>query len=162
MMTETDTRPAPSAAAVRTIATIEIKSLIPHRYPFLLVDTVEVVEENKRGIGTKCVTANEHFFEGHFPQQPIMPGVLIIEALAQTALVLLKASAEGPAKDKTAYFLGIDEAKFRNPVYPGSVLKLEIEVLKLGGRAGRFRGTARVGDKVAAEAEMSFVLGQKS
>jgi len=146
-------------ATTRTLTTVEIQNLIPHRYPFLLVDTVDVIEENKKAVGTKCVTANEEFFQGHFPGHPIMPGVLILEALAQTACVLLGQKMK--TENKLAFFLGIDSAKFRNPVEPGAVLKLHVEVLKLGGRAGKFRGEAFIGDKTAAEAEMAFVLADR-
>jgi 3-hydroxyacyl-[acyl-carrier-protein] dehydratase len=154
------TDPAPAAATpIKTLDVTAIQELIPHRFPFLLVDSVDILEEDKRAVGTKCVTMNEHFFQGHFPGHPIMPGVLIVEALAQAACVLLGGRLK--AENKLAFFLGIEEAKFRNPVTPGAVLKLHVEVLKLGGRAGRFKGEARVGDKVAAEASMSFVLAQK-
>lgn len=144
---------------LRTLDVVAIQDLIPHRHPFLLVDSVDVIEEDKLAVGTKCVTINEPFFQGHFPGHPIMPGVLIVEALAQTACVLLGGRLK--AENKLAFFLGIEEAKFRNPVTPGAVLKLHVEVLKLGGRAGRFKGEAKVGDKTAAEAAMSFVLAQR-
>lgn len=160
MTTETaENTAAAEAAPVKTIDTLGVRAAIPHRYPFLLVDRVDIMEENKRAVGTKCVTINEHFFQGHFPEQPIMPGVLVIEALAQTACVMLMST--GGFENKIAFFLGIEGAKFRNPVLPGSVLKLEVEVLKLGGRAGKFKGTARIDGKVATEAQMSFVLTDK-
>ncbi|PCI35159.1 MAG: 3-hydroxyacyl-[acyl-carrier-protein] dehydratase FabZ [Elusimicrobia bacterium] len=151
--TETD------AAPIRSIDTLGVQAAIPHRYPFLLVDKVDIFEENKRAVGTKCVTINEEFFNGHFPGQPIMPGVLVIEALAQTACVMLLSA--GGFENKIAFFLGIESAKFRKPVMPGDVLKLEIEVLKLGGRAGKFKGKAYVDGKLATEAQMSFVLADK-
>lgn len=135
----------------------EIQKAIPHRYPFLLLDAVEIVEEEKKAIGTKCVSANEAFFQGHFPGHPIMPGVLILEALAQTACVLMLSSPHSHA-GKIAYFLGIERAKFRHPVRPGSVLKLAVEILRAGSRAGKFRGEASVDGQVVAEAEMSFAL----
>ena len=155
------TTDAPAAAQTpgRTIDITGIMKCIPPRSPFLLVDKVDVLEEGKTAVGTKCVTMNEEFFQGHFPGQPIMPGVLIVEALAQTACVMLM--SKGGLENKIAFFLGIEEAKFRNAVTPGSVLSLKIEVLKLGGRAGRFQGTAMLGDKVACEATMSFVLADK-
>ena len=153
----TDSTPA-APAALRTLDVNAIRKAIPHRYPFLLVDKVEVLEEDKRAIGTKMVTVNEHFFEGHFPGHPIMPGVLILEALAQTACVMLL--SKGGYENKIAYFMGIDGAKFRSPVLPGSVLKLNIEVLRLG-RAGKFRGQASVDGKLAAEGEMTFALVDK-
>jgi beta-hydroxyacyl-ACP dehydratase FabZ len=147
-----------TAAAARTLDINSIRKAIPHRYPFLLVDKVEILEEDKKAVGTKMVTANEPFFAGHFPDHPVMPGVLILEALAQTACAMLL--SKGGHENKIAYFMGIDDAKFRNPVFPGSVLKLHIEVLRLG-RAGRFRGEAFVDGKMAAEAEMTFALVNK-
>ncbi|HBL18975.1 MAG: 3-hydroxyacyl-[acyl-carrier-protein] dehydratase FabZ [Elusimicrobia bacterium GWA2_69_24] len=155
----TDAAPGPAPAPVRTIGPSEVQKLIPHRYPFLLVDTVDILEEGKRACGTKCVTFNEPFFQGHFPGTPIMPGVLILEALAQTACVMVMAT--GGYENKIAFFLGIDGAKFRNPVLPGSVLKLCVEATRLGGRAGRFTAQAMIGGKIAAEAEMSFVLADR-
>lgn len=152
-MTEEKTE---NCAPIRTLSTVEIQAAIPHRYPFLLVDKVDIIEEGKKAVGTKGVTINEEFFQGHFPGHPIMPGVLVIEALAQTACVMLM--SKGGLEDKIAYFLGIEGAKFRNPVTPGSLLKLEVEVLKLGGRAGKFQGTATVDGKIATQAQMSFVL----
>ncbi len=144
---------------VRTIDIAGIRKAIPHRYPFLLVDRVEVIEEEKKAVGTKCVTINEPFFQGHFQDKPNIPGVLILEALAQTACVMLL--SKGGYEGKIAYFMGIDGAKFRNPVFPGSVLKLNIDILRLG-RAGKFRGEAMIGDKVAAEPEMTFALVDKA
>ena len=153
--TPAETTPKP----VRVLDIVEIQKAIPHRYPFLLVDRLEVMEEDKKAVGTKCVTANEEFFQGHFPGHPIMPGVLIIEALAQTACAMLL--SKGGLSGKIAYFAGIEEAKFRSPVRPGSVLKLHIEVLRLGGRFGKFKGEALVDGQMAAEAVMSFALVDK-
>ena len=156
MTTETAT-PDPQKV-IRTLDISAIKKAIPHRYPFLLVDKIEVTEEDKKAVGTKCVTINEPFFQGHFPEHPVMPGVLIIEALAQTACAMLL-SKEG-LENKLAYFMGIHGAKFRAPVFPGAVLKLHIEILRLG-RADKFRGEAFVEGKLAAEAEMTFALVDK-
>ncbi len=150
---------SPQAVPVRTVDIAGIQKAIPHRYPFLLVDQVDVMEEDKRAVGTKMVTINEHFFQGHFPDHPIMPGVLIMEALAQTACVMLL--SKGGFENKIAYFMGIEEAKFRSPVFPGNALKLHIEVLRLG-RAGKFRGEAKIGDKIAAEGLMTFALVDKT
>lgn len=158
-MTIETAQPTTSSTPLRTLTTLDIQAVIPHRYPFLLVDKVDIMEEGKRAIGTKGVTINEEFFQGHFPGQPIMPGVLVIEALAQTACVLLM--SKGGFENKIAFFLGIESAKFRNPVFPGTLLKLEIEVIRLGGRAGKFKGVATVDGKVATQAQMSFVLADK-
>lgn len=134
----------------------EIKKLIPHRYPFLLVDRVVELEKFKRAVGIKNVTANENFFEGHFPGNPIMPGVLIVEALAQTAGILSNVSAE--KKFKGVYFMSIEKAKFRKPVLPGDQLKLEVEVIKRRNTVLRFSGFAKVDDKVVAEAEFTAMM----
>ncbi len=157
MTTETTSTPQ-EPAAVRSLDIKAIRKAIPHRYPFLLVDKVDVLVEDKKAVGTKMVTINEPFFNGHFPEHPVMPGVLILEALAQTACVMLL--SKGGFENKIAYFMGIDEAKFRAPVFPGTVLKLHIEVLRLG-RAGKFRGEATVDGKLAAEGEMTFALVDK-
>lgn len=159
MSTETTAVPSPFAAApVRTLDILGVKKAIPHRYPFLLIDKIEVIEEDKRCVGTKMVTANEHFFEGHFPGQPVMPGVLIIESMAQTACAMLL--SKGGFENKIAFFMGIDEAKFRAPVTPGCVLKHHIEILRLG-RAGKFRGESYVDGKMTTEATMTFALVDK-
>lgn len=158
-MTETETKNE-TQSGTKVLGVPEIHKAIPHRYPFLLVDRVEILEPDKKAVGTKCVTANEEFFNGHFPGHPIMPGVLILEALAQTACVLMMHKAG--LEDKVAYFMGIDNAKFRNPVHPGSVLKLHIEILRAGSRAGRLRGEAYLdGNQLAAEAKMTFAIVKK-
>jgi beta-hydroxyacyl-ACP dehydratase FabZ len=155
----TSAPPAAEGAAPQAVErTLDIKAIrkaIPHRYPFLLVDRVEVLAGGKRVVGTKCVTADEPFFVGHFPEHPVMPGVLILESMAQTAaaMVLSRPNFSG----KLAYFMGIDGAKFRQPVFPGSVLKLHLEELRVG-RIGKFRGEAFVDGKLAAEAELTFAV----
>ena len=111
-----------SAAPVRSLDTPAVKKAIPHRYPFLLIDRIDVIQEEKYCVGTKMVTANEHYFEGHFPGQPVMPGVLIIESMAQTACAMLL--SKGGLENKIAFFMGIDEAKFRAPVTPGCVTSI--------------------------------------
>ena len=144
---------------VRVLDIAAIQNAIPHRYPFLLIDQVQVVEESKRAIGIKCVSMNEWYFQGHFPGRPIMPGVLIIEALAQTACALFLSKPE--FSNKLAFFMGIQEAKFRRPVVPGDLLELHIEVLKAGGRAGKAKGQAKVKGELAAETEFTFALVDK-
>ena len=160
MTAETAAVPSPFAAApVRSLDIAGVKKAIPHRYPFLLIDKIQVIQEDKYCIGIKMVTANEHFFEGHFPGMPVMPGVLIIESMAQTACAMLL--SKGGFENKIAFFMGIDEAKFRAPVLPGCVLTHHIEILRLG-RAGKFRGEAFVDGKLAAEATMTFALVDKA
>lgn len=135
----------------------EIKAIIPHRYPFLLIDRIEELEEGKKVVAKKNVTVNEPFFQGHFPQEPVMPGVLIIEALAQAGAVALLSLPD--FKGKTAYFGGIDKAKFRRKVVPGDTLMLEVEILKVKSSAGIGKGIAYVDGKKAAEAELTFMIG---
>lgn len=135
----------------------EIMNIIPHRYPFLLVDTIEELEPGVRALGKKCVSVNEPFFQGHFPGNPVMPGVLIIEALAQVGAVAMLSQPQ--FQGRTAYFAGIDKARFRQKVMPGDVLLLETEIVKVKGPVGVGRATARVNDKVAAQAELTFSIG---
>jgi len=131
---------------------------LPHRYPFLLVDRVLEIEENKRIVGIKNVTYDEPFFQGHFPIKPVMPGVLIIEAMAQVGALLLIATIEDRA-NKLVYFTGIDGARFRRPVEPGDQLRIECEVLRLKARFCKMKGQAFVDGQIAAEAEfMSSVV----
>ena len=137
--------------------TKEIMEIIPHRQPFLLIDTIEEMEEGKRAVGKKCVTYNEPFFAGHFPQEPVMPGVLIIEALAQVGAVAILSQPEW--KGKTAYFAAIKEAKFKGKVVPGDVLMLETEIIKVKGPIGVGSAKATVDGKVVAQAELTFAIG---
>lgn len=134
----------------------EIQKFLPHRYPFLLVDRIIEIEPGTKAIGIKNVTVNEEFFQGHFPGQPIMPGVLIIEAMAQVAGLL--AFRSGVTVGKSVYFMSIEKAKFRRPVVPGDQLRLEIHILQQRGNVWRFSGSASVGEKVAAEAEFTAMV----
>ncbi|EDS76900.1 beta-hydroxyacyl-(acyl-carrier-protein) dehydratase FabZ [Clostridium botulinum C str. Eklund] len=136
----------------------EIQEIIPHRYPFLLVDKVEELEPGKRAVGYKNVTMNEHFFQGHFPEEPVMPGVLQIEALAQLGAIALLSMDE--FKGKIAYFGGINKAKFRRKVVPGDVLRLEVEIIKMKGPAGIGKAIATVNGEKAVEAEIMFAVGK--
>lgn len=135
----------------------DIKAIIPHRYPFLLIDRVLEIEEGQRVVAIKNVSNNEEFFNGHFPQEPVMPGVLIIEAMAQTGAVAILSMEEH--RGKTVYFGGIDKAKFRAKVVPGDTLRFEVEIVKLKKVAGIGRGIAYVGEKKVAEAELTFMIG---
>jgi 3-hydroxyacyl-[acyl-carrier-protein] dehydratase len=139
----------------------QIQAILPHRYPFLLVDRVIDYEPNKRVVGIKNVTINEPFFAGHFPGAPVMPGVLIIEAMAQTAGVLMLASLPD-RESKLVFFTGIDGAKFRRPVVPGDQLRLELTVLRLRPRYIKLRGEAYVAGALVAEAEISSSLVERS
>lgn len=134
----------------------QIEAIIPHRYPFLLVDRIVEIEEGKRGVGIKNVTANEWFFEGHFPGRKVMPGVLIVEAMAQVAAVtLLKGVAMA---GKTPLFGGIEQMRFRKPVVPGDQLRLEFTLEKMRGPVGKGQVRATVDGKLAAEGTISFAL----
>lgn len=136
---------------------VKIKEIIPHRYPMLLIDCVEELTEGQRIVAKKNVTINEPFFQGHFPHEPVMPGVLIVEAMAQAGAVALLSLPQ--FKGKTAYFGGIDKAKFRKKVTPGDTLILEVEILKIKANAGLGKGIARVEGKKVAEAELTFMIG---
>lgn len=135
----------------------EIMNIIPHRYPFLLIDRVEELVEGEKIVAIKNVTINEPFFQGHFPSQPVMPGVLIIEAMAQAGAVAVLCKEE--FKGKIAFLGAVNNAKFRKNVVPGDVLRLEVELIKLKKNAGIGKGIAYVGDKKAAEAEITFMIG---
>lgn len=137
----------------------EIQEILPHRYPFLLVDRILEIEPGKRIVGFKNVTINEPFFQGHFPKHPIMPGVLIIESMAQVGGVLAFKSTQGN-EGQLVFFLGIDKAKFRKPVYPGDQLRIEVEVIQERPPFWRLKGMAYVDGKLAAEAEFKAMLGQ--
>ena len=134
-----------------------IQEIIPHRYPFLLIDKIESLESGKRAVGYKNVTMNEYFFQGHFPQEPVMPGVLIVEALAQVGAVAIL--SEEKNKGKIAYFAGINNLKFRQKVVPGDVLRLEVEIIKVKGPIGIGKAIATVDGKKAVEGELTFAIG---
>ncbi|MBQ8230679.1 MAG: 3-hydroxyacyl-ACP dehydratase FabZ [Lachnospiraceae bacterium] len=136
----------------------EIMKIIPHRHPFMLIDTIEELEPGVRAVGKKCVSFNEPYFAGHFPGNPVMPGVLIIEALAQVGAVAILGLPEN--QGKTAYFAGIDKAKFKQKVCPGDVLLLETKIVKVKGPIGIGEAVATVNGKVAAKAELTFAIGE--
>lgn len=136
----------------------QIQEIIPHRYPFLLIDVIDELEEGKRAVGRKNVTMNEYFFQGHFPDEPVMPGVLILEALAQTGAVAILSLEE--FKGKVVYFGAMDKVKFRKQVVPGDTLRLEVEIIKMKGSIGLGKAVAYVEDKKAVEAELTFAVGK--
>ena len=140
----------------------EIQEILPHRYPFLLIDKVVEMEPNKRIVAIKNVTINEPFFQGHFPGHPIMPGVLLLEAMAQTAgIMALRSSKNADVKNKVIYFMSIDKAKFRKPVFPGDQVRFEMDLIKLRMNISHFKGRAIVEDAVTAEAEMKAMVVDK-
>lgn len=138
----------------------EIQKIIPHRQPFLLVDRVLELEEGVRAVGIKNVTMNEPFFAGHFPGYPVMPGVLIVEALAQVGAVAILKMEEN--RGRLAFFAGIDEFRFRGQVTPGDTLRLEVEITRLKGKIGKGHAVAKVDDKVVAEGGIMFALSDPS
>jgi 3-hydroxyacyl-[acyl-carrier-protein] dehydratase len=137
----------------------QIKEIIPHRYPFLLVDRILEVEDGVKAVGIKNVSANEEFFNGHFPDYPVMPGVLIVEALAQVGAVAMLKKEEN--RGRLAFFAGIDNCRFKKQVKPGDQLRLEVEIIRLRGPIGKGKAVATVDGEVACEAEITFALGEK-
>ncbi|MCG6796372.1 3-hydroxyacyl-ACP dehydratase FabZ [Geobacillus sp. YHL] len=137
----------------------QIQSIIPHRYPFLLVDRIVEIEEGKRAVGIKNVSANEAYFAGHFPEYPVMPGVLIVEALAQVGAVVLLQSEEN--RGRLAFFAGIDNCRFKRQVKPGDQIRLEVEILRARGAIGKGKGIATVDGELVCETELMFALGDK-
>lgn len=134
----------------------EIKGIIPHRYPFLLIDKVSLEATGLKGIGYKNVTINEPFFQGHFPDNHVMPGVLIVESMAQVGAVILLNDEK--FKGKTAYFAGINKVRFKKKVVPGDTLKMEVEIVKIRGSIGIGKGKAYVDEKLACEGEFLFAI----
>ena len=138
----------------------EIMKALPHRYPFLLVDRILEMEEKNRIVGLKNVTINEPFFQGHFPGHPIMPGVLIIEAMAQVGGILLMGQIEG-YESKVVYFMSLDNVKFRRPVKPGDQLRFELDMIQIRGMVCKMRGVAKVDGEVVCEADMAAMVRDK-
>lgn len=147
----------PAAASI-SIDIGEVMRRIPHRYPFLLIDRAEDYRAHQSIVGIKSVTINEPFFAGHFPIYPVMPGVLIVEAIAQTGAVLMSKSLDADVSGKTIALFSLDNCRFRSPVRPGDVLRMPVEVTRARGDVFKFRGKAMVGDKVAAEAEFAAMV----
>ncbi|MHC8514370.1 3-hydroxyacyl-ACP dehydratase FabZ [Sporosarcina sp. ITBMC105] len=135
----------------------QIQAIIPHRYPFLLVDRITELEEGKKAVGLKNVTINEEFFKGHFPGYPVMPGVLIVEALAQVGAVAMLQKEEN--RGRLAFFAGIDNCRFKRQVIPGDTLKLEVEITRMRGAIGKGKAIATVEGEIACETEITFALG---
>lgn len=152
-MTDTGVEPSGGEIDIQ-----EILRRIPHRPPFLLIDRAEGFVANQSLVGVKCVTINEPFFLGHFPGNPVMPGVLIIEALAQTGGLLMSKSWDVDPEGKIILFMSVDDCRFRHPVRPGDVLKAEVTVLRARGDVVKFRGKAMVGGKLAAQADFAAML----
>ncbi len=136
----------------------DVMRLLPHRYPMLMIDKIEGVIPHESAIGVKNVTVNEPFFMGHFPGHPVMPGVLMVEAMAQTSAALVAHSLADGLENKVVYFMTIDRARFRQPVVPGDTLKIPVQKVHTRGPVWKFHGEARVGDKVAAEADYSAMI----
>ncbi len=151
-------RKAPVSDAPTEIDITEILARIPHRYPFLLVDRCEDYVAHKSIVGIKCVTANEPFFQGHFPGYPVMPGVLIVEAMAQTGAVLMSKSLDVDVGDKAIFFMSLDNCRFRAPVRPGAVIRLAVEITLSRRDIFKFKGRALVDGKMAAEAEFAAMI----
>ena len=151
-------RKAPAAQSPTDIDITEIMERIPHRYPFLLVDRCEEYKQNESIVGIKCVTVSEPFFQGHFPGYPVMPGVLIVEAMAQTGAVLMSKSLEVDTTGKAIFFMSADNCRFRSPVRPGDVVRMPVKVVRHRGDIFKFAGKAMVGDKVAAECEFAAMV----
>lgn len=160
-MTDAET---PAAGAPTTLGAADIQTILsylPHRYPFLLVDKIVDIDGDRSGVGVKNVTFNEPHFQGHFPGAPVMPGVLLIEGMAQTAGAMCVSSRTAPASPRIVYFMTIDKAKFRRPVVPGDVVKYHMTQIKKRANMWWFRGEAKVDGVLVCEAEVSAMLVDK-
>ncbi len=142
----------------RSVDVMEVMEMIPHRHPFLMIDRVEDVRADESAIGIKQVTINEPFFAGHFPRQPVMPGVLIVEAMAQTAAVLVVETLGSGTAQKLVYFMTVDNARFRRPVFPGSTLRIHVKKLRHRRNVWKFSAEAKVEDVVVAQATYSAMI----
>jgi 3-hydroxyacyl-[acyl-carrier-protein] dehydratase len=156
-----DNNSEPVVQEFEHIDIVRIMEMIPHRYPLLLVDRIIQLEKGKSATGLKNVTMNEPHFTGHFPDAPIMPGVLIVEAMAQTSAIMVVETLGEEAKGKLVYFMTIDDARFRKPVTPGDSVHLHVEVVRSRGAVWKFKGTAKVDGKLCAEATFSAMIMDK-
>lgn len=156
-----DSPPTNDWSATDTADLALIQRIIPHRYPFLLIDKLRDIRVNERAVGIKNVTFNEPHFQGHFPSVPIMPGVTIIEAMAQTSAVLVGLTLDLVDRNTLVYFMGIDKARFRRKVVPGDVLELEVTVLRGSSKIWKFAGLGRVDGEVVAEAEFMAMIDRQ-
>jgi len=145
-------------SAIETIDIMRVMEMIPHRYPFLMIDRVVDLVPDQSAVGIKNVSINEYFFQGHFPRQPVMPGVLIIESMAQTAAVLVVETLEGAAAGKLVYFMTVEDGRFRRPVVPGDTLHIHVTKLRHRGNVWKFSGEARVNGTLMAEARFSAMI----
>lgn len=152
------TRKAPAGSDPTIIDITEVLERIPHRYPFLLVDRCEEYKPSESIVGIKCVTVNEPFFQGHFPSYPVMPAVLLIEAMAQTGAVLMSKSLDVDTEGKAIFFMSADNCRFRAPVRPGDVVRMPVRVTRHRGDIFKFTGQCLVGDKVVAECEFAAMV----
>jgi len=157
MEVTSENKPADNAPGIE-IDILRVMEMIPHRYPMLMIDRVTDVIANVSAVGIKNVTINEHFFQGHFPQRPVMPGVLIVEAMAQTAGVLVVHTLGADAEGKLVYFMSIDEAKFRKPVTPGDTVHIHVSKLQHRRNVWKFRGEAKVNGMLCAEATFAAMI----
>ena len=142
----------------KSLDILRIMEMIPHRYPFLLIDRLDDVVANESAVGIKNITMNEFYFQGHFPGEPVVPGVIIIEAMAQTAAVLVVETLGPEAEGKLVYFMSIDDARFRKRVGPGDTLNVHVQKIRHRGSVWKFRGEARVGDTLMAEATFTAMI----
>lgn len=147
-----------AGSTLETVEILELMKLLPHRYPFLMIDRIVEIDGDDSAVGVKNVTINEPHFQGHFPDQPVMPGVLIVEALGQTGAVLMSKSLDADVSGKAIFFMSVDGARFRKPVRPGDQLRMKVVVVKHRGDLFKFRGEAFVDGKLVAEAEFAAMV----